>query len=354
MGKNPFKGMTVAIILAASLLAAALPAAANMAKPIDFPIDQMLFFDEGPGAALLEETVLFRFTGENLYKVRIEVSYLLENLLDEDQAFDVMFVTPNFEDAEFEVYIDGERITDVTLDGGIDWPANWQPVVTEGIIDPVSKKPLDMSRSGYWSPGRSTFSGATFPVYLKAGEPTDIRIAYNSRSGYYRYENVINTVYTQLYYLTPARFWDGNAKVNLRIEFPEGSSMAIHSNIPLEKENGHTFAAALDGVPASEWTFSYTDTKGLIFGTNDLKKHNLLVFLITAVLLAAVPLARRYSKKAFFTCLAALPGVAFLLATVKLTYGFMFLMYLLGPVILFAVAVLLVYIGCKKFRGHSV
>lgn len=348
MRNNPFAGMAVALILAAILLAASLPVAANMAQPIDFPTDQVLLFNESPDVALMEETVLFTFIGENLYKARIEVSYLLENLLEEDQFFDVMFVTPDFEDAGFEVYIDGERINDVTLEEGIDWPANWQPVVTEEIIDPVSKGPLDMSRGGFWSPDRNSFSGATFPVYLKAGEPTDIKVAYNSRSGYYQYQDVINTVYNQLYYLTPARFWDGNAKVNLRIEFPEDRPVAVHSNIPLEKENGHTFAAALDGVPASEWTFSYTDTKGLIFGTNNLKKHNLLVFLITAVLLAAVPLSRRYSKKAFVTCLAALPGAAFLLATVKLTYGFMFLMYLLGPVILFFAVGLIIFIVYKK------
>lgn len=90
----------------------------------------------------MEETVLFTFIGKYLSKARIEVSYLLENLLEEDQSFDVMFVTPDFEDAEFEVYIDGERISNVTLDEGIDWPANWQPVVTEKIIDPVSKSPL--------------------------------------------------------------------------------------------------------------------------------------------------------------------------------------------------------------------
>ncbi|HZX45653.1 MAG TPA: hypothetical protein VFF83_00090, partial [Clostridia bacterium] len=223
----------------------------------------------------------------------------------------------------------------------------------EEIIDPVSEVPLDISRGGTWSPHRDAFSGATFPVYLKAGKPTDIRIAYNSRSGYYRYQDVINAVHTQLYYLTPARFWDGSAKVNLRIEFPVGSSTAIYSNIPLEKENNHTFTAALDGVPDSEWTFSYTDTKGLIFGTNNLKKHNTVVFLVTALLLMAVPLSRRYSKKAFVTGLAALPGVAFLLATIKVTYGFLFLMYLLGPVILFVAAVVLIYIGYKKVRGHT-
>lgn len=345
--------MAVALILAAILLAASLPVAANMAQPIDFPTDQVLLFNESPDVALMEETVLFTFIGKYLSKARIEVSYLLENLLDEDQSFNVMFVTPDFEDAEFEVYIDGERISNVTLDEGIDWPANWQPVVTEEIIDPVSKGPLDISRGGFWSPDRNSFSGATFPVYLKAGKPTDIRVAYNSRSGYYRYQDVINTVYTQLYYLTPARFWNGNAKVNLRIEFPEGRPVAVHSNIPLEKGKENVFMATLDGVPNNEWTFSYVDTKGLIFGTNDLRRHDMMVFLITALLLTAAPASRRYSKKAFVTCLAALPGVAFFLATIKVTYGFMFLMYLLGPVILFVTAVLLIYIGYKKVRGHT-
>lgn len=43
MRKNPFAGMAVGFMLAAILLAASLPVTANMAKPIDFPIDQMLF-----------------------------------------------------------------------------------------------------------------------------------------------------------------------------------------------------------------------------------------------------------------------------------------------------------------------
>jgi hypothetical protein len=347
MKKNA-RNLLWTLVIAAILMTAALPAAANMAQPVDFPTDQMLLFNENPDASLVEETVLFKFTGNNPARARVEISYIMENLLDEDQAFDVMFVTPNLDDAEFEVYIDGERISDVTLDEDIGWPANWQPVVTEEIIDPVSGKPLDISRGGFWSPNRRAFSGATFPAALRAGETTDIKVAYNSRSGYYRYQDVINTVYTQLYYLTPARFWDGSARVNLMVEFPKGSNMAVHSNIPLEKENGHTFVADLDGIPDSEWTFSCVDAKGLIFGTNDLMKHDMLVFMITAVLLMTVPLSRRYSKKTFVTCLAALPGAAFFLATVKVTYGFMFLMYLLGPVMLFAVAAVLIFIVYKR------
>jgi hypothetical protein len=344
--------MYAVLILISAIFAAALPAAANMAQPLDSPTDQMLFFNDSPNASLVEETILFKFTGDSPADARVEVSYVLENLLENEQQFDVMFVSPEFADADFEVYIDDERISEVTVDEDIGWPTNWQPVITEEIIDPVSGKPLKVS-PGSWGSRIRTFSGATFPVNLKAGEPTDIKVAYNSRSGYYRYGDVINTVYTQLYYLTPARFWDGSAGVNLRIEFPEGSSMAVHSNIPLEKENDRTFVAALDGVPGSEWTFSCADTKGLIFGTNNLKKHDILVLAVTAVLLMAVPLSRRYSKNPIFTCLAVLPGAAFFFAAIKVTYGFMFLMYLLGPVILFTTIALLIFIGYKKKSGKK-
>ncbi len=349
MKKNAGKWLWV-LVIAIVLTALALPAAANMAQPLDFPMEQMLLFNESPDASLVEEAILFNFTGDRQTKARVEVSYILENLLENEQQVDVMFVSPDFADAEFEVFIDGERISDVNLDEDIGWPANWQPVVSEEIVDPVSGNPLKVS-PGSWGSRYRTFSGATFPVDLKAGGITDIKISYHSQSGYYRYSDVINTVYNQLYYLTPARFWNGSARVNLRVEFPEKSSMAVHSNIPLEKENDHTFVAALDRVPDSEWTFSCVDTKGLIFGTNDLKKHDILVLAVTAVLLMAIPLSRRYSKKAFVTCLAALPGAAFFVATVKVTYGFMFLLYMFGPFILLAAGVLLIFMVKKGQRG---
>lgn len=115
-------------------------------------------------------------------------------------------------------------------------------------------------------------------------------------------------MYTQLYYLTPASFWNGNAKVNLRIEFPEGRPVAVHSNIPLEKGKENVFTATLDGVPNNEWTFSYVDTKGLIFGTNDLRRHDMMVFVITALLLTAAPVSRRYSKRPLSPALPPCPA----------------------------------------------
>lgn len=175
---------------------------ANGGKPIEDPIDQTIIFDENSGISLLEETINFKFN-DDLYKAKVVVEYNLKNITNKVQSFNIMFITPHLQDADFKVRVNNKEIKDVKIEKNIEIPKNWRAIIETQIIEPISKKILNKS---YTVMNGRPFVGATFPVTIKPNESIKLNITYNSQSGFYRYQETINTVYSQLYYLTPAKF----------------------------------------------------------------------------------------------------------------------------------------------------
>lgn len=318
------KKLIIVIFISVIILITPILVLANGAKPIENPIDQTILFDKSSGVQLVEETVKFTFEEDKYYRAKVEIEYNLTNLTDEEQNFNILFVTPSLEDADFKVTINDKVVENIVTKQKITVPKNWTVRVDKKIVEPTSKKTLDKSFNRHSSKLNNNFiSGATFPVSIKGHELVKLNITYNSEGGFYRYGDVINTVYSQLYYLTPAKFWDGETKVNLRIQFPENSNLKVFSNISMNKINDYIYEGTLDEIPDKEWLFSFTEKSSLIFGTNSRLKHN--IYLIAIALMLSIISIRMKSKsnKRYIRYALYLLIIASIL-NIKLPYSAMF------------------------------
>ena len=209
-------------------------------------------------------------------------------------------------------------------------PENWYYSNKITIIDPISKKELQNRIGNGNIYERWNEEGFQFNINIPKGETKKLIISYLSEGGFYSYDDVVNDVYTHIYYLTPADFWDGQAKVNLRVEFPD-NNYEIYSNIPLNKTSDTVYEGTLDSIPKNEWYFNYVNKEGLVFNTNDRKLHNLIAAgIVLFTVLSGFMLKKR--KKIFGILLFLLVIPELLLF--RPTYGTMFLLVFLGPIII--------------------
>ena len=321
------KGCLLVLILIASITGMAW---ANAGIPIVDPDDNRLLFDPDPGVRLLKETVRFRFEepGDPTL-ARVDVVYLLENERPEDRMVEMVFVSPEPEGSGFRVSVGGNPLEGVRTEPMETLPKNWSASGRLSVVEPVSGRGLDRSPSRIGS-GRENFWGTAFQFELPAGKPTVLAISYQSRGGFYRYDEVINRVHSQLYYLTPAEFYSGEPEVTLEVSLPETGHYAFHSNLPMEAVGEGAYRASLEGLPETEWLFSFASTEGLVLGTNNRKVHNSWILAGSGLLwVAAWAVWKKRGRKG----LAALGGLAAAgcLYFLRPSYGTIFLMYLSAP-----------------------
>lgn len=311
---------------------------ANSAIPIENPVDNKLMFDPNPGIRLVEEKVGFTFGNENgLYRARVDVSYVLKNEESEDKRADMIFVTPFMgEDSRFEARADGLRIETGDAAPFKDMPLNWEASKRMPVIEPISGRVLDKSPSSFdrgpvdFELGDRGVWGTRFSLELPAGEETVLEVSYESVGGIYRYQDVINQVHSQIYYMTPAAFYSGEPKVTLEVVFPEGLPVGLYSNIPLAPVEKNTYRAELDRLPEEEWLFSFAEKEGLALGTNRRAFNNYTVVACFGIAAgAAIWLGKKKKKKG----LAVTGGMiaAGTLLLYKPAYGTLFLIYMAAP-----------------------
>jgi hypothetical protein len=335
------------------LVTALIPIAAwaNMGIPIVNPVDHRMVFDSDSGIRMVEEIVAFSFDSnkdlygdKKLYSSRVAVSYVLRNEDDVDKIVDMVFVTPYMgEDGFLEVRSAGEMIETGEAEHFEEMPLNWEASRQMPIVEPLSGKILKNSPSvitGAVSRAGIVVWGTRFSVNLPAGENVNLEVAYDSESGIYRYQNVINDVFSQIYYLTPAKFYEGEAKVTLKVDFPEGIDIAFTSNIPMVPVGENEFIAELDGLPEEEWLFSFTDKEGLVLGTNDRTLNNGIVLGVFAVFMVlSVWLWKKKKRKVMAICGGVIAACS--LTLFRPSYGMVFLLYIAAPIIGIAVLVFL-------------
>jgi hypothetical protein len=302
----------------------------NAAAPYQRPDDNILVFDDSTGISLVEEWINFNVMESNYREIQVEVIYLMKNIERKDPKIDIMFLAPYLDENEIEVFFDGEEIKEFTMKRAENIPENWQTSLEMAMIDPITKEDLKsrFGRTDYYT-GWSK-EGFQFTIAVPKGETKELVIKYKSMSGYYSFDEVVNDIYTQLYYLTPAEFWDGEAIVNIAIEFP-ADKFEVVSNLPIEKESDKKYTAFLTKIPEEELYFNYVNREGLIFGTNSRVKHNLIAGVIFGVTLIVGIYFIRNKK--------TIPGILVLLALIpelslfRPTYGTIFLITIFGPFI---------------------
>lgn len=342
------------IIIAICLIS--IPAFGNAASPYERPDSNVVMFDDDTGIVLREEWVEFTID-ENNWNSRVDVVYDIENVNREDSSLEIMFLAPyfNYDTGEiygdsFKIEVDGIEITEFETKETDDIPVNWNARYTMEIMDPVDDRLLERRLSdGGPAVKDGKTRGIQFAIDIEKGQERQLSISYESHEGYYSFDDVVNDVYTHLYYITPAKFWNGDPVVNLEIEFPDGG-YEVHSSIDLEKVSNTSYRARLEGLPDEEWTFSYVDTTGLVYGTNTRKMHNVITWSIIALTAVTGLFLRRKNKLLGTIVLLVIIGELFLF---RPTYGTFFMLYIFGPAIGLPILLFLIIKVIRNYWSKS-
>lgn len=287
------------LILSAVLLFMLLPEAASAnGGPLHYPAEGYgrLELDDQSQVSLVREKVVFTFRDIERYKSHAEVTvqYELHNTSDSAKDLEVLFVTPA---SEALMVSEGNKEINVIMDPNVK-TVNWQNTLLKNtVIDPVSGKELRLSN---YSAEIGPAQGARFPLSFEPNETKNIVINYIENGGMYN-KGVITTIFSHLYFLTPAAFWEGEPHVELEIRLSEPGA-ALHSNLAMEQTDSKTFKAVFNELPSKDWYFSYTYPKRLLYPTNIEKDHNLLVLgTVAALTVIAAALALFFRKSILFT-----------------------------------------------------
>lgn len=244
-----------------------------------------VWFDSNSGIVLEEESVRFHMNKEAFTNIRqgrstVEVRYRLKNTLDQRQHMQMFFLAPGHAESlpefheelknkNFQVTQDGEHLP--IKKPQVVHPQEWEPQEPEKGGDSSQKETMDLPE--YIADPHHPL-GVQIPLSFQPGESTLLHIKYQDPVAYNEAGQVKPTLY-HLYYLTPARYWEGDPRVRLEIILPQGK-YDVASNLPLQQE-GSTFFTTIDTLPKQEWYFSVVDRERLWFYTNTPWKHNWLV-----------------------------------------------------------------------------
>ncbi|WP_169090911.1 hypothetical protein [Paenibacillus sp. PL91] len=255
----------------------------------------LLRFDEKSNISLVREKVAYTVKkGGNRYQDdgEVTVHYELHNRNDVQKDIEVLFLTPSIEGL---TVMEGDK-TIKSSPAGNEKPFNWRPLAKNSVTDPLSGKELSLSHASDYNRAQ----GTRFPLSFEPNETKHIVVQYVEPGGMYD-KGVINIIYSHLYYLTPASYWEGKPQVELEVKLyaPGGK---LHSNLRLEKISPTTFKAVFNELPSEDWYFSYTYPKRLLFSTNVEKDHNGLVLGTAAALtVIAAALALIFRRSFIFT-----------------------------------------------------
>ncbi len=230
--------------------------------------------------SLIEETIIYESKSrmdpeysdlddeeniENAYvSSRIKVIY---NMKCGPEAEDTImyFVSPRFMD--FKVSLDGKSILDelelTRMPSSIEWVPESLYLsyeIREDMNDETAKIPLS----------------------FKAGEEKTLTIEYISSSSWDGSSGNVHDIFRFVYYLTPARYWLGDTKVNLELNL--ASELTYESNIKLDKIDTNRYTTTLDKIPDKEWSLYISHKGNRYFKTNSATLQN-LIFIVLLVLL---------------------------------------------------------------------
>ncbi len=342
------KNRLIIYIIVVMVTATGILTYANSAAPYQRPSDNALLFDDNTGMSLVEEWITFRISDNRIRNAEVEVIYHLKNETREVSIIDLLFIAPYLEEEDISIFFDGVEITDFVMKKADKLPENWEVSLEKASIDPIGLRTLEHDFSNWDFYSGWSKEGFQFTIDIPQGETKELKVLYKSASGYYSYDDVVNDVYTQLYYLTPASFWNGHATVNMAIEFPS-DKFELYTNMPLEKKSPFLYQGTLDQIPDEEWFFNYVDKTGLIFFTNNRSVHNgIALSVLIVVLISGLLIRRKHKLSSTLVLLLLLP----VMVLFRFTYGTMFLLMYLGPIVA-VIAIFFLFIGYLINRNHQ-
>ncbi|OBZ12073.1 hypothetical protein A8L34_17365 [Bacillus sp. FJAT-27264] len=288
--------------------------------PLYFPADGygLLRLDEQSNISLVREKIVYTMSkGSNDYgnSAEVSVEYELHNQNSANKDIEVLFLTPSRESLTVS---EGDELIPTSLAPELR-PVNWKPLVKNTVIEPLSGKELSLSR---YEGGHSQAQGTRFPLSFKEGETKHIVVRYVEQGGMYD-KGVINMIYSHLYYLTPAEFWEGKPQVELEVKLYSPDSK-LHSNLLMEQTGPTTYKAVFNELPSEDWYFSYVVPKRLLFPTNIEKDHNLMVLGSVVLLTVIAAVLALYFKKSFLFTIGSICILSFTIYYISKMGGYPF------------------------------
>ncbi len=299
---------------------------ANAAPPVWEGEFGGIVFAETSGVSLERAQIRYSISEERIDLATVHVTYELENLRASDRDLSLYFMHATNPE-NFIVSLDGRVVTTEPPRSGRHLIENW--TVDERIFfyDPIDDRRLDEAvENALGSP-----TAVPFSVSLAAGQKHRLEIQFIARAAFYNREDVINRISAQVYYLSPASFFEGQTATELIVEVPE--DLALESSIPLKAVSKTLYEGRFDRLPADTWVLSYARKSGLPFGINRRGTNNLIVGFLFAGLLVSLLVLRKKSKHAWWFLLPLVMS----LGLYRPSYGTVFLIVIFGPMVLIGI-----------------
>lgn len=279
-----FVGLILSLILTVTVVFA------NSAIPQVDPDSGAVRFTKDTGITLVEEKIVVELYGK--YQAsNYKVDYKLKNIKTEKQSYEIWFVAkgayhkakgegvhlPKIYDDEQVYEIEKVKVSNVV---------NWHPKISNRYIDPYSHKALPEPILEHRSSdnGNNAYEYYAFTVDFEPNEIKALKIEYSSDNGYLeKVKHRFGTFITQVYYLTPAAFYEGEVVLDIEVYIKE-KGLKFASNLPLKKQGKNHYSGHFNTLPKEEITFTTQEKFGKIFATNNIGIHCLMMtFVLVAI-----------------------------------------------------------------------
>ncbi len=220
------------ILIVLGIFTLMIPVLANSMAPTSIPGRAGIFVDKESGIVLVDETITISID-DNLDKTHYLVHYTFENVNDAPIETPIWFLTRGYlESREFKVHINSIEVESESRQLEFSEIENWAPEDKLEYIDPFTDELFDSGIDRY---SGNHLSADEFILKMDSGQITDVVIEYDVWNGYIspRITDYIYDVKLTSYMLSPAAFYEGDSRIDIKIIAP--SNIIMKSNLELDK-----------------------------------------------------------------------------------------------------------------------
>lgn len=245
MHKSSVKNLLVAFVV--FVLCTPSMVYANMAAPKDSDIGTSITLENNDEIAVLSEVLDITVEEDKAF---IVATYSMKNTTEETVTTSSMFLSPNIEDGDVKVEMNGRSIAFVAESYELNYDTEigadgWQYAVftDTGTSDTAN-----------------TVDSITFDMEFDAMEEQEIVVSYIYQlGGYPTYDyNAKNGIIT--YYLTPAAMWKDFENLTINLYLDKDMPIIKESNLDFEKVDEHTYQYVSDALPEEDLSITIDET----------------------------------------------------------------------------------------------
>lgn len=225
MKRKPYMWMMV-LLMALSL---SQTAKANMAAPADPDVGSAITFQKNEEISVLSEVLDITVHGA---KADMVVTYTMKNTTQEQVVTPSMFLSPNVEQGNVEVTVDGEAAPFTVDQYALNYStqiqtADWKYVVlSAGDVADVQERTVD---------------AISFELSFEPGEESQVVVSYTYALGGYPNYDFDAKRGDLKYYLQPAALWKDFSNLTINLYLDEGMPVLKYSNLPFEEAGPRTY-----------------------------------------------------------------------------------------------------------------